>query len=130
MRLRHYSTACKILENVACQIYSDGETCCLAIELAERISLVTTARPPNVGCGMQPARPTRVTAQYRARLLLLFCRTANGVTTAEEYICKPIEVKAAAAAGMRVAACIKLKINIHWVRNNKERLVSLSPSPI
>jgi hypothetical protein len=76
---------------------------------------------------MQPARPTRVTAQYRARLLLLFCRTANGVTTAEEYICKPIEVK---AAGMRVAACTKLKINIHWVRNNKERLVSLSPSPI
>jgi hypothetical protein len=99
-----------------------------AIELAERISFVTTARPPNVGCGMQPARPTRVTAQYRARLLL-FCRTANGVTTAEEYICKPIEVKAA-AAGMRVAACIKRKINIHWVRNNKERLVSLSPSPI
>jgi hypothetical protein len=129
MRLRHNSTACKILENVACQIYSNGETRCLAIELTEQISLVTTARPPNVGYGMQPARPTRVTAQYRARLLLLFCRTANGVTTAEEYICKPIEVKAA-AAGIRVAACIKLKINIHWVRNNKERLVSLSPSPI
>jgi hypothetical protein len=62
--------------------YSDGETwCCLAIELAESRANFSrhNGTANETWGGMQPARPTRVTAQYRARLLL-FCRTANGVT--------------------------------------------------